>query len=227
MMGWLLPQASNPMRVDIKSEGYRDFTGFMFQLLTEASEPLPDDRFWEIVEGLDWPGHTSQQHPVLARELARRCDLEETVAATVTAFDRRWDIEEALAEACGDEIGRLLPSEDGVEDFCFHLVGMGRDFYERLSEDPEPALMIARENRFEPSFRYVFEGAFPHYPYKDYQKLLPSWFQVVTTADIKDPAWGTILDLGDGLLGLIVRPEPGTLHLSTPVGPRTLPWPAP
>lgn len=212
------------MRVDTKTEAYRDFTGFMFQLLTEASEPLPDDRFWELVEQIDWPRHGARQHPALARELARRCGLEETVAATVTAFDRRWDIEETLAELCGDELARLIPSEDGVEDFCFHLVGMGRDFYERLSEDPSPALKIARENRYVESFRYVFEGAFPHYPYEEYQKLLPSWFQVVSPAEARDPDWGTILDLGDGLLGLVLRQDAGALQISTPVGPRTLAW---
>ena len=226
-MAAAVPQALNAMRVDQKSDAYRDFTGFMFQLLTEASEPLPDERFWQIVEEIDWPRHTSKQHPTLARDLARRCNLEEIVAATVAAFDRRWDIEETLAELCGDELAKLIPSEDGVEDFCFHLVGMGRDFYERLSEDPEPALKIARENRYVESFRYVFEGAFPHYPYQDYQKLLPSWFQVLPPAEIKDPGWGTLLDLGDGLLGLVLRQDEGTLKLSTPVGQRDLPWPAP
>ena len=214
------------MRVDIKSEAYRDFTGFMFQLLTEASEPLPDDRFWEIVEQIDWAGNDAPKHAALARELAKRCSLDETVAATVAAFDRRWDIEETLADLLGDELGKLIPSEDGIESFCFHLVGMGRDFYERLSEDPAPALKIAREKRYVESFRYVFEGAFPHYPYQDYQNLLPSWFQVTKPGEVKDPGWGTILDLGDGLLGLVVREDASSLELSTPIGPQTVPRPA-
>ena len=57
-----------------------------------------------------------------------------------------------------------IPSEDGTEDFPYHLVGLGHAFVTNVKNDPGPTIEIARSDSYVESFRYVLEGCRRYYP---------------------------------------------------------------
>jgi hypothetical protein len=205
--------------------GFNDFVLFASAVLWESAEPMDDDAFWDLVEWLDWGRNAKKGHQALAARLAKRVDLVELGAATAAGRQCiRDEVQYELSDAM-DALWKLIPSDDGMDDFFWHIVGLGEEVVAGLAEDLEPALKIAREHTFKESFRYVFERAFYHYSPEDYREALTRLFAPKSLAETSSLGRNAVVVLEDGLLGVIIRVDPGSLVIATPTGERKVPWP--
>lgn len=209
---------------EISKPNYDSFTSHMQKVLMGSVEPLEEDRFWKIIEEIDWPRHARDwRDERISQHLAKTYPLEVFAAAAASANDKSWDVRNWLRERGADE--DLIHSEDGEEDFGYHIVGMGRNFYQGLSRDPEPGLKIAREELYVESLKYVFDATFPLYPYEDYQSWITSKGHPLPVTEIALARWKSLLDLGQGVFGVVARRDPGSVLVITPINDRTIPVP--
>lgn len=229
-MAWHDPE----MLIDTSTPAYYHWAGYLFRLVLDVTHEhaLDDDALWPVIQHLDWPAHAPDANRVAARLLSLSpaggpggLRLPLLGQTAVAVYDKRNAIEFELGDsAIGEALVAAIPSEDGMDDFCFHLVGMGQAFYEGLAADPAPALALAQRGGYHESFRYVFESACAQLPYAESLAALHSMFEIRRLADTPDPDRSTLIDLGDDLIGLVVRRDRDSLFVVTPIDERTIPW---
>src|SRR5262249_47340126 len=120
-------------------------------------------------------------------------------------------------------IWEIIPSEDGMEDFLYHLVGQGREFVEGLDDDVSPGLRIAEEGSHVESLRYVLEGARDFYPIEDCIALCSS-DGVLPELSHPPQAVNSMVRVA-GLPAVIARHDDRSVHVVTPVDVRDIPQP--
>jgi hypothetical protein len=123
---------------------------------------MTDERFWEIVESVDWPVEDTDKAkveilmntaPAEVEELRNKMD--ETAAALRRAFEEE---REHMDED-------FYVSEDGLDDCVNHIVGLGYETFERELLSPSLIVERYREKDFTESFSYAIP-----YP-TEYDKL--------------------------------------------------------
>lgn len=218
------------MAITLGSPEYRHWAGYVTQLIREAAHehPLADGNLWAVIAHLDWPNRGPEAGPVAARllELAPAQSTLSRLAllgqTAVAVYDKRNDIEWVLEQSIGEALVEAIPSEDGLDDFHFHLVGMGQAFYEGLEHDPKPALELARRGDHHESLRYVFEAAVEQLPYAETLVGLREMFEIATLADVGAVEPPTPIDLGGDVIGVVVRRDARSILVIVPDGERTI-----
>lgn len=121
-----------------------------------TSDPnhIGPDRFWEIVSKVGWGRHhtdSKRGKSVLKKELPSveaMEDFRETCRFLRTHLDDIvTDYEKQNNVSCG--LG-----DDGFNDLLNHIIGLGREEYIRVLEDPSLAIKRGVENKFTESFSY-------------------------------------------------------------------------
>ena len=112
------------------------------------------DEFWAIVESVGWGTidtdyKRGKQVLLKALPTLEECD----------AFGQhRLDVESALSDAidywCALRDTSLGLGDDSFDDLCAHIVGLGREEYERNLANPSLAQKRAESHAFEESFAY-------------------------------------------------------------------------
>src|SRR4030095_11715578 len=134
-----------------------------------------------------WPTHAGVDIQPLTGRLAARLDLQALAAATAAAW--RWHVQDTLSGKVGDELlWAAMPSEDGMDDVCYHLVGCGRAFVDAIRSDPGPALAIVRNHR-QTGLRWVFTSAFTHHDDERYRELLVRRFAPQSVETLENPRY--------------------------------------
>ncbi len=197
-------------------ENFDDFALHAAELLRDHAEPMEDGPFWELVAWLDWPKRPRPD--TLGRKLSRHLDLERLASASVAAADQRDGLEEAM-ERRGGAVHDALPSEDGMDDLCYHIVGMGADAHAKALADDGLALELVEEDRAVESFRYVFQEAFARAPYAAYDEVLRRRFLDPDAMTAGAPP--RVVVSGD-VVGVVYRIEGSTLLYVTPHGYETI-----
>lgn len=133
---------------------------------------MTDERFWEIVEFIDWP----------------RKDYEEVKAEILMELAPR-EIKE-LRDGLGKRTGKLRSlfdetreemednfyvSGDGLDDCVNHIVGLGRFAYENCVECPQAIVDRYRAGEYTESFSYAIPGV------NDVAKLSRDYYQFRST----------------------------------------------
>jgi hypothetical protein len=126
--------------------------------LQTALAPLPEPRFWQVVEGLGWGRRTSDP-AAAARELAQKTTLTERLQALARFHQLERDLERAFASwelrtqqeiGLGDELER---------DLREHLIGLGQAEYEAARRNPALAKQRADRDDYLESFGQAFQEA--------------------------------------------------------------------
>lgn len=200
----------------------QDFALFASRLLYDHDDSLDEHEFWALVAWLDWGRNAEAGAGALAPRLAAKVDLATLAGATAAAFDWRHVVEDTIGY---EALSAAVPSEDGLDDLCFHVVGLGQRFVEAALRDPTEALKIARDGAYVESFRHVFTGAFDYYSEQQYRDEFTRRFAPRPLAEHDDVQATHAVLLDDGALAVIVRRDPGSLYVVTPRGFRAIPWP--
>jgi hypothetical protein len=122
--------------------------------LSEAAPGVRDDEFWEIVSWMDWKSNPDIDEAKI--RLVQRFEFNQT---KLTEF-KDWMVEkkdtiyEALNAWCDENEKTLGIGDDGWEDLCSHIVGLGREEYEACLKNPGRAAERAWGGRFKESFSY-------------------------------------------------------------------------
>jgi len=199
---------------------FSDFTLMAFSALEAQSPYLSEDDFWPIIERIDWANNHHRPFTELSAELAQEVSLLEAIDLYQMAVNLRWEVEEIVPREIIDHIS----SEDGMDDFGYHLVGLGREFFEAFRMNPETALSIALEDNYVESLRYVFTGVRDYYPIEEWIAA----FRVRNRfAERGEPTvrWQTMVMASPTLPGLAKTTGEGpTLPVFTVVGEIETPW---
>jgi len=209
-------------------DAYQDFASMAFDNLMSFTDAMPEVEFWPIIESLDWPCNHHRDYAALAAELASRISLEKAVGVADLALSLRWEVEEQFENNADFYLGAHIASEDGMDDFGYHLVGMGQSFFETFREDQQAAIEIAQGNLYVESLRYVLRGASSHYSVSDYCTAYEARGRLVTP---EDRHWqmqnGSFIALASPTATLpgLGRIGDGVMTLQTPLGERRIDWP--
>ena len=139
---------------------------------------IGNDRFWQIVDKLDWESLCKVENGKLRKEKAfqnfKELDLtplniegfhQVAIACRKVLQDK---VEEYSLLKFGDRhkfpnnSGVLSVSDDGFWDLCAHIVGLGKKAYENVCENPEK---ILEYSNYVENFEYLFNS-------EEYQKWL-------------------------------------------------------
>jgi hypothetical protein len=129
---------------------------------------MTDERFWEIVDSVDWP--------VEDTDAAKVEILMNTAPAEIKEFRDKMDEKTgALRRAFDEERERMdegfYVSGDGLDDCVNHIVGLGYETFERELLSPSLVVERYREKNFTESFSYAVPYA------TEYEKLGTEYYQ--------------------------------------------------
>jgi hypothetical protein len=150
---------------DAKAE--REAREAAWRSFAERSGALDEAQFWEVVAALDWADEENEAMTgvVLAslgatgvvafssRRLALAARLEERLLS--------WETETGEPIEAGD---------DSFRDLINHLIGLGREAYERALADPASVAARARAHDYRESFAYVEQWAWEEIPLEAMQE---------------------------------------------------------
>ncbi len=145
--------------VDAKSE--RDARAAAWRTMSESYGALDEARFWEVVAEIDWAD--AENEPMAGVVLA-------ALGATgVVAFSARrlvlaGRLEERLLDWENATGERIEAGDDSFRDLINHLIGLGREAYERALADPASVRARARARDYRESFAYVEQWAWEATP---------------------------------------------------------------
>lgn len=123
---------------------------------------MTDERFWEIVDSVDWPVEDTDGAKV---EI-----LMNTAPAEIKEFRNELDertsrLRELFSEAREDIDEDFYVSGDGLDDCVNHIVGSGEHEYRVHVNNPEQIINTYRNRSFVESFSYAVPYA------TEYEKL--------------------------------------------------------
>jgi hypothetical protein len=204
----------------MSSDAYLGFVVFAWHEVLARVEPMDEGAFWPLVAQIDWPARSHCDFRELGREHAARIGLRDAAGCYLAAIDIKDDLASRFDELKDPDIWDLIPSEDGMEDFLYHLVGQGREFIELLKDDLSTALGIAEDGSYVESLRYVLEGANRYYPVADYIEICSDG---QSPAELRYPpaAVGSLV-LASGQPAIVVRHDKTSVHLITPADRRDI-----
>lgn len=130
---------------------------------------MPLDEFWKVVKELNW-GHKSDgpdkttDYTAMKRALMQKFDR-----AGAERLHNTFDaVRSPLYKALDKEVSGT--GDDGFGDLLAHIIGLGKEEYERNLANPKLAQERVNKHRYEESFSYCL-------PYKDdYEMLTPAHY---------------------------------------------------
>lgn len=144
---------------DAKAE--KDAREAAWRTLSESSGRLDEAQFWEVVEELDWAHEEN--------EAMTGVMLASLGATGVVAFSSRRlllaaALEERLLSWEAETGEHIEGGDDSFRDLINHLIGLGREAYERALADPASVAARARAHDYRESFAYVEQWAWEEIP---------------------------------------------------------------
>lgn len=128
--------------------------------ITKREGKCDEDTFWECVAEIGWP---VEDNDICKAKLLRAWTMEFGTEFR-KIFDEKYNAVYAEVEAYEKNVGQgkrgYYLSDDGLSDFCAHIVGLGRKVYDEEMEDKSKMLARAVASDYEESFSYCF----PHTP---------------------------------------------------------------
>lgn len=121
----------------------------------DTVSPMPPEDFWRVVAALKWGEDTDYKaigrlyHGMLTAE--QRAAFEVTYDgfhAVLAGAIAEYEHKTGVSAGCGD---------DSFNDLCAHVVGLGREVYERELASPTLAVERGRKGDFTESFAYTFQ----------------------------------------------------------------------
>ena len=198
-------------------QAYQDFTSQVGFHLFGAIPEWPEEFFWPLIDSLEWSKTCKNYHRLaLEKRIVEQCKLEQAVAAAVAAFEHRGVFEFMMDDVVPDR-WELLPSEDGMDDFCYHVVGLGQEFFESTFRDQTEIRRMMKEGDYEESLKYVFEMAYMHYPIEEYRRVADLLGGVIPLEQLGDAGHGTFTEW-ESELAMVVRNDEKSFYLVTPTG---------
>ncbi len=194
-----------PVTSSAHSTVTEDFADTAVDLLIACELLIDEERFWQIVAEIDWGSNCSGDLDRLAAPLAERYRLEELVAAKLMLLDLAGEVQEAMEEHDLDAAWDSVGGEDGMEDLCNHIVGLGRREYLSVLDSPERGIAIGKSEKVVESFEYIFNFALHRYPSDDFQRALHAHTEVRQLSELGTPAYGQVVRKPDGRLGIVVH----------------------
>ena len=116
---------------------------------------------WDIIEYADW--EHCKDYMAIGRKLRLEFGHEFVVEAETFYRHLLREIEVVLEDHAERKTGNRHAyygvSDDGFWDLRAHIIGLGRQFYASVLDDPEIAKRIADERSYVENFGYVFNYA--------------------------------------------------------------------
>jgi len=133
---------------------------------------MTDQRFWEIVESVDWPREDYEDAKVQI--------LMNTAPAEVKELrdelnKRRRKLDELFDEAYKEADEDFYVSGDGLSDCLHHIIGLGELTYKAAVDNPMAIVDRYRAGEYTESFSY----AIPHAT--EYEKIGTDYYQFRST----------------------------------------------
>ena len=159
---------------------------------------MTEQRFWELVDAINW-GSISELYidsNCIKRDLIKQYGDE--------AYQMRGRFNQlynTLDSVVSPELAQYqlvfdqyLVGDDSYSDLIAHIIGLGRDEYYSTLNNPQLAIIRAKDGRFSESFSYVL-------PYVDNQSDMPNpldyntyvnWANRIITQDLSTVDWNEI-----------------------------------
>jgi len=133
---------------------------------------MTDERFWEIVDSVNWPREDYEDAKVQI--------LMNTAPAEVKELrdemnDRRRKLDELFDEAYSEVDEDFYVSGDGLSDCLHHIIGLGELTYKACVDNPMTIVDRYRAGEYTESFSY----AIPHAT--EYEKIGTDYYQFRST----------------------------------------------
>ncbi len=128
----------------------------LFQYLSNlvGMEEVSEETFWSVVEQLQWNSDTDyNKHRVT---LSKQFNGDQIMSLGYNAKMFRKRVQTKLNQYAAKK-GKTTHifckgADDSWWDFCAHIVGSGKDFYEKALKDPESVLKMKYKENFEYCF---------------------------------------------------------------------------
>lgn len=176
----VIPFAINTAKTGIKKRIKELYTGSSHK--TEIPnrnqiDQLSDsklDKFWNLVEQIGWGTDTTDYYSVMCGLLHCLTDEQAQEVNNIYYFLRnllyqRLDSHEKELWSSGRE--GYGCSDDSFSDLISHIIGLGKDEFEKCMKDPMSALERVRSKNFKESFSYCFPSIFEDH--SDFNLLKP------------------------------------------------------
>jgi hypothetical protein len=198
----------DPTQADlVPSEQPWDFLRCAQLHLKLVMPPMPEDRFWDLVEGLGWGARATVAGA--GARLAKKLRLVDCVAAANRAQELGSRLRERLEEWERDS-GQSLPlSDDAFMALVHHVVGLGQSEYLRLMREPTLAQRRTRLRTFRDSFLQIFQAAQQGYPLEDWAEALEAAGTPIPHDQAEARIDGALVDHPAHGLGLVRHPPGG------------------
>ena len=135
---------------------------------------MTNERFWEIIDKVDWPRENYDQIKV---DLLMTLSPNEVEELRDELYRRISKVREAFNEARDKE---TWISDDGLSDLCNHVVGLGKQEYNWRLNNPDVLINDYKEGNFVESLSYAL-------PYlQDYQKLGNAYYRHRSNSKAED-----------------------------------------
>lgn len=132
---------------------------------------MKESKFWKIVDSCNWP---LCEIPKMKKSLLQRLSTVAGREFHDLFYQKRRELRIALCEYERRHRKRVNLGDDGLTDMLSHVIGLGKDEYQKSLEDPSRLFKRAERFDFVESFAYVV-------PWPDeYTKTLESfedWIQ--------------------------------------------------
>jgi hypothetical protein len=126
--------------------------------MNEQAVGISVEKFWELVGRADWANRQAEPLDQIRAEMMRALSPAEAEAMYDTFLELKADLAvaiEAYEAATGTSAG---VGDDGFDDLTSHIVGLGREEYERNLASPSLAVERGQRYDFRESFAYVVPG---------------------------------------------------------------------
>lgn len=112
---------------------------------------MTEEEFWKIVDSVGWPTNTDFAKAKLMRQYDQSVMGEFAEMAGKKAAALLNALEAYEREVDG---GEYFLSDDGASDMTMHVVGLGKEVYDKSLANPELLAKRASQSDFEESFLY-------------------------------------------------------------------------
>lgn len=147
------------------AEPEREARWAAWQAMSATCTALDEARFWELVAEMDFAGARDDEE----QDARGAAALAALGASGVVAFSARRHalarrLEERLTRWEEETGERIEAGDDSFRDLVNHLIGSGREAYQRALAEPATAALLARDGAYRESFAYVEQWAWEAIP---------------------------------------------------------------
>lgn len=117
-------------------------------LAPKTVAPMEDDGFWGLVQRVQWPQDVDRGRRILVNQLGT---IERAEAFRDTYTHKYNEVSKAL-DSVEDDIPFL--GDDSYSDLVAHVIGLGREIFERETSNPQLLVKRAELYDYKESFSY-------------------------------------------------------------------------